>query len=252
MRISDLSRRTGVPVATIKFYLREGLLPPGQPTGRNQAQYGESHRRRLLFIRALTGIGQLELSTVLELLAAIEDDELSLPGLYQVANRLVHPDLDNSNAAEALTAERAEVERFIDELGWQVGDDTPGRNRLAHVLAALRQLGCSCGAEFFHPYAQLAEQYAERELSLLPHDGMEVERAAAVARAVLLDAALGALREMAQEHLVTKRFGSPDATSEAAPPAPGRLSAVDPPPGKAARNPGHPAEMPCPYPRGAG
>ncbi|MEK8107792.1 hypothetical protein NKG94_27220 [Micromonospora sp. M12] len=56
------------------------MLPPGRPTGRNQAQYGEPHRRRLLFIRALTGIGQLELSTVLELLAVIEDNELSYRG----------------------------------------------------------------------------------------------------------------------------------------------------------------------------
>ncbi|MEK8107793.1 hypothetical protein NKG94_27225 [Micromonospora sp. M12] len=107
---------------------------------------------------------------------------------------MVHPDLDSSKAVDDLTAERTEVDRLIDELGWQVGDDIPGRDRLAQVLAALRQLGCSCGAEFFHPYAQLAEQYADRELSLLPHDGMEVERAAAVARAVLLDAALAALR----------------------------------------------------------
>lgn len=29
MRIGELSRRTGVPVPTIKYYVREGLLPPG-------------------------------------------------------------------------------------------------------------------------------------------------------------------------------------------------------------------------------
>lgn len=28
MRIGDLAKTTGVPVATLKFYLREGLLPP--------------------------------------------------------------------------------------------------------------------------------------------------------------------------------------------------------------------------------
>ncbi len=233
MRISDLSRRTGVPVATIKFYLREGLVPPGRPTGRNQAQYGETHRRRLLFIRAMTGIGQLELSTVLELLTAIEDDALPLPGLYQAANQAVYPDLDKSKAVDDVTAERNEVDRLIDELGWQVGDDNVGRNRLAHVLAALRQLGCSHGADFFHPYAQLAEQSADHELSLLPRDGMEVERAAAVARAVLLDAALAALRGMAQEHLVTQRFGGP---AGAAVPAQRRSPAADPTRANSTRN----------------
>lgn len=29
MRISELSRRSGVPMATIKYYRREGLLPEG-------------------------------------------------------------------------------------------------------------------------------------------------------------------------------------------------------------------------------
>ncbi|MEU7974590.1 MerR family transcriptional regulator [Micromonospora sp. NPDC049089] len=241
MRISDLSRYTGVPVATIKFYLREGLVPPGRLTGRNQAQYGEAHRRRLLFIRAMTGIGQLELSTVMELLTAIEDDDLPLPGLYRTANRVVYPDLDKSKAVNDVTAERTEVDRLINELGWQVGDDVPGRNRLAHVLAALRELGCSHGTEFFHPYAQLAEQSADRELSLLPRDDMEVERAAAVARAVLLDAALAALRGMAQEHLVTQRFGRPADTSGAAPSTHGRSPTTDAPPANGTRHAGDPA-----------
>ena len=33
MKISQLSQASGVPVATIKFYLREELLPPGESTG---------------------------------------------------------------------------------------------------------------------------------------------------------------------------------------------------------------------------
>ena len=32
MRISDLSAQTGIPVATIKFYLRENLLQAGVRT----------------------------------------------------------------------------------------------------------------------------------------------------------------------------------------------------------------------------
>ena len=30
MRLAELSERSGVPTATIKYYLREGLLPPGR------------------------------------------------------------------------------------------------------------------------------------------------------------------------------------------------------------------------------
>ena len=37
MRVAELSRRTDVSVASIKYYLREGLLPAGERTGPNQA-----------------------------------------------------------------------------------------------------------------------------------------------------------------------------------------------------------------------
>ena len=38
MRISDLAETTGVPVHTLKYYLREGLLMPGEATSRTRAE----------------------------------------------------------------------------------------------------------------------------------------------------------------------------------------------------------------------
>ena len=35
MRIAELSTRSGTSIPTIKYYLREGLLPAGTATGRN-------------------------------------------------------------------------------------------------------------------------------------------------------------------------------------------------------------------------
>ena len=37
MRISALAQATGLPVATVKYYLREGLLHPGVATSATQA-----------------------------------------------------------------------------------------------------------------------------------------------------------------------------------------------------------------------
>ena len=64
MRISELSRHSGVPVSTIKFYIREGLLPSGVRSQRNQASYDEAHLRRLDLIRSLQEAGGLALDTV--------------------------------------------------------------------------------------------------------------------------------------------------------------------------------------------
>jgi DNA-binding transcriptional MerR regulator len=210
MRISELSKRTGVPVATIKFYLRERLLPPGTPTARNQAVYGEAHLRRLRLIRAFTGIGQLDLTGVRQLLAAIEDDSLPLTELYELVDRALFPLERVPERVEGTQRVRAEVDRFVDDLGWIVDPAAPGRDRLTIVLATLRRLGCDCGIDFFAPYAEAAERLAVHELDLLPSNGSppgRPERAAAVVRAILLNVAFAATRQMAQEHHAALRFG---------------------------------------------
>src|SRR4051794_30992013 len=59
MRISELSQVSGVPVATIKYYLHEGLLPAGIPTSATSASYDERHVDRLNLIRALVDVGRV-------------------------------------------------------------------------------------------------------------------------------------------------------------------------------------------------
>ncbi|MGQ5260851.1 MerR family transcriptional regulator [Micromonospora sp. ZYX-F-536] len=205
MRISDLSRQTGVPVATIKFYLREGLLPPGRPTARNQAQYDEVHRRRLSMIRTLTSLGQLELSAVRELLRALEDEGRCLPELFAMVSRALPP-VDTAKDQAETSTEQARVTAFIDSLGWKVEPDASARAILSQVLAAMDRLNCGQGVEFFEPYAKAAEQHASRELDLLGKRDEGCDRASAIVRAILVDVANTALRRMAYEHLVKQRF----------------------------------------------
>ena len=51
-RIDDLAHRAGVTVDTIRYYQREGLLPPAERSGRTKL-YGHEHLRRLERIRDL-------------------------------------------------------------------------------------------------------------------------------------------------------------------------------------------------------
>jgi DNA-binding transcriptional MerR regulator len=51
-KIDDLAQRSGVGVDTIRFYFREGLLPPAERQGRALA-YNRSHLERLERIREL-------------------------------------------------------------------------------------------------------------------------------------------------------------------------------------------------------
>jgi DNA-binding transcriptional MerR regulator len=211
MRISDLSRKTGLPVSTIKFYLRDGLLPPGEPTGRNQARYGESHLRRLGLIRALTTVGRLDLTSVRTLLLAVEDEQVPLAELYDAVHRAVAHAHAHALPAkpENIDQVHTEIDRFIARLGWKVGPDAPGREPLALVLATLRDLGCECDIDAFTPYAHAARRIAAQEMDRPPANAGEADRLGVVVRGVLLEVALTSLRLMAERHEAIQRFGVP-------------------------------------------
>lgn len=213
MRISELGQQTGVPVATIKFYLREGLLPAGTPTARNQADYDERHRRRLLLIRALTSVGQLDLMSVRALLQAIDDDKVPATDLYQVLHQVLFPPqvqlVMPGNLDEALD----HVDALLGDLGWHVGSGSPARVQFALVVATLRSLGCDCDISFFAPYAEAAERLANDEIELVSSASTTTDRAAIVARSILLEVALTSMRLMAAEHYIVRRLAVGDPAS---------------------------------------
>jgi Cd(II)/Pb(II)-responsive transcriptional regulator len=51
MKIGALAEATGTPVETIRFYEREGLLPPPARADNNYRVYLAAHAERLAFIR---------------------------------------------------------------------------------------------------------------------------------------------------------------------------------------------------------
>jgi AcrR family transcriptional regulator len=53
MKISEISTFTKTPAATVRYYVREGLLPKPLKTGKTMAYYSEIHLERLLTIRQL-------------------------------------------------------------------------------------------------------------------------------------------------------------------------------------------------------
>jgi DNA-binding transcriptional MerR regulator len=75
MRMSELAERTGLPVATIKFYLRERLLMPGTAVSATRADYGEQHVRRAVIVRALTESVGLSVHQAREIFRLIDDHE---------------------------------------------------------------------------------------------------------------------------------------------------------------------------------
>src|SRR5699024_1733247 len=74
MKISELSAATDVPVGTIKYYLREGLVRPGERTSRTTARYDHSHVERIRLVRALTDAGGLGIAQIKRVIDVIDAD----------------------------------------------------------------------------------------------------------------------------------------------------------------------------------
>jgi DNA-binding transcriptional MerR regulator len=201
MRVSDLSRTTGLSVATIKYYLREGLLHPGTLTARNQADYDETHVRRLRLIRVMMEVGGLGIAEARAVIDAIGNKRLPLHRVLGVAHHALGPKVADGSVPEDLVKARREIDTYLEGLGWHVSPSAPARHALADALVALRRLGRDVGPGIFDPYARAALDIAAHELSRIPEG---LNRAEVVERVivgtVVFEAALIALRRLAQEH----------------------------------------------------
>jgi DNA-binding transcriptional MerR regulator len=207
MRISELARQAELPVATIKFYLRRQLLPPGTPISKTQSEYGESHLLRLRLIRALREIADLPIATIGAVLGAVDDESLPLLELLRITQTSV--------ARPASTGTDTEPARvLLADLGWQL---TPGSalvDSLAGVLAALAGQHEKIDADSLRPWADAAWSLAEVEVG---HISSGTDRAIAARRVavgtVIYGELLAQLRLAAQEAVSVSRFQASEVAS---------------------------------------
>ncbi|MFE9444454.1 MerR family transcriptional regulator [Streptomyces sp. NPDC006602] len=210
MRISELSQRSGVPVATIKYYRREGLLPEGRALNPTTVEYDEEHIQRLRLIRSLIQLGGLSVARTREVLEAVDCPLDAFETLGVVHHALPVPSaetnekkdeqLEGAVGEEASCGAAVRVEALIENMGWQISDASPHRPALAQSLAALSRLGTDYTADDLIPYARLAT--ATADLDFAQFEGIE-DRIALAERAVVLtvlfEPVVRLLRRLAQE-----------------------------------------------------
>ncbi|SFX47275.1 MerR family transcriptional regulator [Streptomyces atratus] len=198
MRIGELSNRSGVPVPTIKFYVREGLLPAGKLTSPNQASYDSGHERRLRLIRALLDVGGLSLAAIGDVLRAVEDPAQPVHKVLGVAAKRLTPPQRDEPGPESEDA-REEVAALLKRRGWRAEAHGPAGESLAEVIVALRRAGHGGFVELLDDYAAAAEPVARADLDYV---GRRVAREdlveSVVVGTVLGEAMFGALRRLAQ------------------------------------------------------
>ena len=199
MRISELGEVTGVPVHTLKYYLREGLLMPGRATSRTRAEYGDEHVDRVRLVRALVDQGGVAIAGVRAILDALDAPPPSRHDLYGVAAcAMPTPAADRPVDADAVA--------LVEDLGWQVSPDAPALHSLSAAVRAAEAAGVSLSPGLLRRYAEAMRGVADVDLSVAerassPQEAMRT----VVIGTVMVDPVLLALRRVAQEAVSAQR-----------------------------------------------
>ncbi|MFF4350797.1 MerR family transcriptional regulator [Streptomyces sp. NPDC001530] len=212
MRLAELSEHSGVSIATIKYYLREGLLAPGRQINATTAEYGEDHLRRLRLVRAMIQVGRVPVATVREVLGHIDDDSLGrtirLGAALWALPQVPEPDTED----EHVQAARREVDQLLETVGWSNAQAlitiSPAYRSLVVAVATFRRLGYDWDPELIVSYARLMHQAAVLDLDFVETHPSEAEKVeTAVAGAIFVEPVLQALHRLAQEEESARRYG---------------------------------------------
>jgi DNA-binding transcriptional MerR regulator len=200
-----------VSVATLKYYLREGLLHGGAATAVNQAQYEESHVRRVKLIRALIELGRLSIAEVREVLVAVDDESQSLHDAFGAAQDAMAPDASSDSGW--FDAALASVDAFLARNDLYVRPESPLRTMLAETLVWLTEFGWGLpgivvDAAVFDTLVPGLKEQAEFEISSVPPDADRTAQVEfTVVGTMVFEVAAAAIRRMALEDASAKRFG---------------------------------------------
>lgn len=208
MRISELSEQTGVPVPTIKYYLREGLLPEGDKRTPRLTEYDDRHVRRLELLRILRDVGDVPVDGLKRLVAATESRGTTVHELFAVAADALAPTPPPPGPARAATREIADG--IIEQAGWHhVRADSVDRDNLAATLELISAFDTHPrDPGEIAPYVVTADQIARYELGHLDDakDRIGLLEEMIVGQ-VVFATVLATLRRLAEEHHAYLRFG---------------------------------------------
>ncbi len=201
MRISQLSQAADLPVGTVKFYLRTGLLHPGRATSATQAIYDDSHVARLRLVRALLEVGKLSHAEIQRILAALEAPQSSaLQTLETMSLASTTP-----TEIDASRVDLTQAVALVNELGWSIGEDSPHLDALARALCALDSIGAAPSAERLRVYAEAASHVARNDVTTVAEADEESRALVAAAGTALHDAFFTALRRLAIENQISRQ-----------------------------------------------
>jgi len=178
LKISELAEGAGVPVATVRHYLREGLLPEGKKTSRNMAYYPAELVDRIRLIKLLQEERFMPLKVIRELLEQEEGDPERLRALLAESDRGIGLALgrERQRTPATVVSERLDVPVGVLERMAELGLVSPAEDgyspsdvRIVEAVARFRaggydeRIGFTVydAARFLEPLRALAHREVE-------------------------------------------------------------------------------------------
>lgn len=192
MRIAELADRAGTTVATIKYYLREGVLPAGTPTSPNQHQYAEYHVTRMRLIRTLVHVAGLPVDLVKRVLRPPNG---TVGGTLTARMGDALHDMTLTGAPSLIAA--GEVDFIAKQMGWN--PDHPARAAAVAALTTLLDHGVPIHRFQISRYAQAAQLVAATDRILYGHEDPDERMEQVLIGTLVGNQLFAAFRILAQE-----------------------------------------------------
>jgi|GEM_PF-590106 len=162
MRISELAKESRTPVATIKYYIREGLLPAGTPVNARQSDYGTQHLERLRLIRGLMHVLGASIEQVRDVIDVIhQPDQEPWEAMKFATEAIPAP-----HQHEESRAGKARV--VLEQFGLPCSPEHPAVRHLDVALAFAEEIGMAMSSEQLAVYVEAARRTARADIERVP------------------------------------------------------------------------------------
>ena len=208
MRISRVSEQSAVPVTTLKYYLREGLVHEGVRLSGNQTDYDQTHVQRVRLVRALLDTGGLSVAAAKRVLSTLDAEPEAIATTFEAAQ---HAMATGRATGEPSEASRRRIAELASARGWRTSPENPGLDLAARVLDDFSAIDFAPSDGYLGAYAAAAELVARADLSAL----RDREDPALIAELMVIGTVIGdtlaaGLRRLAHQDATADLFPVPD------------------------------------------
>lgn len=163
MLLNELARTSGTSTASIKYYRRQGLLPPGRRLTATRFDYGREHLERLALIRALRELAHAPIEDIRALTTVIDEGRPLVKAL-EIAQAIATGLPARLHEEPPPEGEDPRVAELVEAMGWADVGSGP-RVALDRLLGTMGAEGVASDLPTLLRYARPLEEIAREDLA---------------------------------------------------------------------------------------